>query len=349
MKTINIKIAVTLIMSAIIVTSCKKESEDHNIASKSIKKTTINQLKDYEEFPEDYWDDLTFFTNSLIQGSELDNSMEINKALYYIESALDYRLTNISENGVQYRLSREGAFSFAFMVGNTELNAGEIMQIDAEAYQQITDEAESLSISEGDTIRIEAIDLEWEINYAIGEIEVSYTVLYAVGGASYLAPICTLPERKMGIREGCNGNSKPNNAIELIDSYTRPLACGYWRDALSCSNNQNGTFKVKTSQSFINRHSPNCNSFLNELTGWCITSSSMTSEFEGIKYYWNSRCTDITNRNEQLFTVEVYPDFLQNGNIALGAKYWAGKCIDRGAEGYHESRPMPAWNGGVLL
>src|SRR5690554_1175556 len=335
------KITIAVFVSAIMLTACEKDAiqpNDKMASQKSQNNKSINhQLKSLDEFPPDYWDGLEGFTLNIIENAPFAVNIEIEKALFYIEAALDYQLTYVRESNVQTRVAKETTFAFDIMDGQVDFTDSEIRNLYGTIFNEIVNEAVDLHFSENDTIAIEAIDLEWEINSDY--IEVHSKVLYSVG---QIAPIyCILDHRQAGNRLDCYGNPASATAAELIDQKTRPLSCGTWDRTLSCgltgftvNTNQSSLDGTKCSYTFYDGPMNNCRNY-----------ATNNYDHDEVQKLWNDQCHDITNNTGKLTTVH-FAGRQYGTYIEFNATYWTGGCFP--TSNNLPVRNMPSWSGNPI-
>jgi len=305
MKRLKLMSAITLSLM-ISFTACEKEGNDilpdaaqnsNTTSSKSSATPTKSG-----EFPDGYWDNLQQFIFDVMEENELSD-MEVEKALYYTESAKHWELTNSDITEFQYRrLGDELSFNVSSLydsLGVQFITKDNLRNLNNQIIISVTNQASTMADTLNDSLYINEIDLDWDIG--TGNAIVKVNVLYGLNYFPVAPPTCGLQSRRAGVRAGCHPNFPPQkrNGHEEVDKLTSPLACKTWDRKLNCSSS-NLIINIKRS-AFLEGTDCGFNLF-NGSENTCYPWGTAYGDHDDVRLAWNNRCSMISNVNEKLKT-----------------------------------------------
>jgi len=321
---IKIKIAMLFMACGLLITSCEKEGNDilPNSAQNTNSKSSATPTKSGGGFPSDYWDNLQQFIFDVMEGNDLSD-MEIEKALYYTESTMDWMLTNSNEKHFEYETSGSEIsinLSGLTQVGQGyEISGSALEDLNYELKDSISDQAHAIAQSNNDSVYVTTVDLRWDINS--GSTNVYATAYFGI--TKRQAPSCNFSDRKAGIRENCGGFFRSTTAYEQINSRTSPLSCFTWRDKLNCSSK----LMVNIQRYTINGIS-GCPNGFTPFSGHeqaCLTHADHQRQHDDAREAWNNQCSQISNINEPLKSVKFEGDHFSNA-VNFKTTYVTASC-----------------------
>jgi len=199
----RLKLMSTITLSLMLsFTACEKEGNDilPNSAQNTSSKSSATPTKSGGEFPDGYWDDLQQFIFDVMEENELSD-MEIEKALYYTESALDWQLTNedsthftdiVVADNFQYVLSNLSELNQQHYITKTDLAT-----LNDDIYSDIFDQANIVADAAGVNVVVHVVDLTWEVG--TGGSATVYATAY-LGKQKARVPSCNTEDRLSGER-----------------------------------------------------------------------------------------------------------------------------------------------------
>ncbi|MEQ8624922.1 MAG: hypothetical protein RJQ00_12245 [Vicingaceae bacterium] len=343
MKSNMIKVSYMLAIAVVFSTACEKEdiqTNDKTTLNNSFEKVKKDKLPNNKSgFPSGYWDDLQLFISDVMNNNALSD-MDAEKAFYYTESALDFRLSG-REDALKRRVNGE-ELSFNVdleAVGSSDILAEDLESLNDDIYDEIDTEASDLASSLSETITAENIDLTWDIDVSSGTAIVYANVLYGIFGAGI--GCVTLQDAKAGVAERCSGAAY-NHAADEVDKKTAPL-CEYWADELTCTAQYSIIYNITNTTI---QGLSTCGSFVfsgNEST--CRSAADNESDFQSARSAWNNSCGSF--RFDKLKTVR-YRKTTSNsfGNMGHTASYYTALCkslCGQIPQCPAISRPEPQW------
>ncbi len=215
------------------------------------------------------------------------SDMIAEKAFYYTESTLDWRLSGRDdvlqsrEDGVTLNYTQS---LFVEPNGDVKISSADLQLLNSNIYNDITNQANTLSTSSGAEVIVDNIDLDWVIDYSTNTANITASALYGIVGGTAR---CwgSFSDAKAITDEKCNGTSY-QNAAAVIDAYTSTL-CGTWRNPISCNTNTHAITNIRNTT--VNSFSPQ-GSFL--WTGTnpneCRTANQNQSDFDDARTLWNN-------------------------------------------------------------
>lgn len=322
-----------LAAGVIMMTACEKEDNDLALSNANESKSSVNNVKSGDSFPAGYWDDLQLFIYNVMEEDPHDD-MEIEQALYYTESALDWQLVNVDRNNFSYRqVGDELVFAVYDLNSNGsdyEIEAADLLSLNEEIRDDISEQASDLANESGDSTFIQAIDLTWTLDGS-GNAEVFANVLYGFGSQLLMSSPCGFVGTFAGVRQYCSPISTSNtNGHELIDLFTSPLTgCGTWRDKFTCNPGNHMIMNTRTSH--LDGVSGCGFTFFSGSVTTCLM-PVMHGGIKGLEEHhddaqdaWNNYCSSISNINSKLRTVFYGGDY-NLSNVAFEADYYTAKC-----------------------
>jgi|GEM_PF-6171070 len=291
------KIMLSMAVIAIAFVSCEKE-ESMNFVNPDATANEQGKVKNGNKnnnsgatFSEDYWNDVDGFVYQFVKNEEYDSDLEANKALYYIESTLDFQLTGHQDNVVE---RREGGaeLNYSIIASNNgvvwELSSSQITSIRSNVYSDISGQASALAASVGASVLVDIVDLQWVMDQQSGVIELQVNAVLGLINNNLAFPNgCGLLDAKVNVSQRCSGNSG-RMAKDEIDFYLRPL-CGTWNNRLNCVGSNSIVLNPMTTQ--FNALTP-CGSYVVGSLPWgsCRTAADNQADFDGTRNAWNSHC-----------------------------------------------------------
>lgn len=243
---IKIKSMVILFTIVIGIISCEKptinfqesklnsiqENSESLSAQEAIAEFSEEYLDEPEqnEFPEEYWNDLQQFIHNIMEEGEMTD-MDIDKALYYTESATDWRFVHSESDPFEFRRRGEDlSFTVYFEIIDDVniISASNLETLNSDIYDAISNEAETRAQNEEITVLVDDIDLSWEINQAENLAFVTASVIYGYLSSNPPSPnVCSSPwyDCKAVTREKCPSNTPYNNQAEEVDRYLDQFCC----------------------------------------------------------------------------------------------------------------------------
>jgi len=325
---IKIKIAMLFMACGLLITSCEKEGNDilPNSAQNTNSKSSATPTKSGGGFPSDYWDNLQQFIFDVMEGNDLSD-MEIEKALYYTESTMDWRLANVEEDNIIENIRGE---QLSFTIDNlTSVNGGsynieavDLTSFNQTVYNSIVQQANHIADSVSDTVMIETIDFTWTLNGS--SVDANVNVLYGVIGVLPQV-LCNWHDTKFVIKEDCNMNPFRNHFKE-VNLKTRPLDCGPWVDKLNCSLSNH--IIINPAVRAFNGLTP-CGSFLpSAKDSKCFTALDNQNVFNDVRATWNTVCMPRVLGSTKLRKCLYYPQYGISGitDTQAWASFHTAEC-----------------------
>ena len=238
------KLSIALVL-CFIMASCDKEDTFDDIdegtsktaqtaKTENLMSAKVESESEDVEFPEGYWEELSQFTVSTMNEEAIE-MMEINKSLYYSESALTWRLTghedliteNIGSEMLTFELNSFEEEGQVFVSGDA------ISEFNSTVYNSIADVASSF---EGDII-VKTIDLNWSVNNSNNTI-VNASVKFAQ--ITPYSPCATnFVDAQADVNVSCKNNIPRPSGIRQVDGYLSGFNnCFYW-PIQQCGTNTN--------------------------------------------------------------------------------------------------------------
>jgi len=322
----RLKLMSTITLSLMLsFTACEKEGNDilPNSAQNTSSKSSATPTKSGGEFPDGYWDDLQQFIFDVMEENELSD-MEIEKALYYTESALDWQLTNedsthftdiVVADNFQYVLSNLSELNQQHYITKTDLAT-----LNDDIYSDIFDQANIVADAAGVNVVVHVVDLTWEVG--TGGSATVYATAY-LGKQKARVPSCNTEDRLSGERYDCSQNSTGTTAAEHVNRFTWPLTCGTWNNKLQCSKSTGIIVDNKIGGQIAGT---DCNASLHDgLSSDCLNASVLNNDHGEVQLAWNQQCGLISGGGK-LRNV-WFMDMASSPNSEHAAQYLTAKCV----------------------
>lgn len=288
---------VSICISALFLLSCEKDDkitpafDNHTSLQNTSAKQKAQSIEKSGEFPPGYWDDVDNFVLTFYLGNSYNSSMEAEKALYYLESTVDFQLTGDESNTVErrkYGEQLEYTRTATKNGANWELSRTQINNLYNTIYGDLTSQASVVASSANQDVLVDIVDFEWEYDDQNGQIILTVNGIYGLINNNLALPqTCILEEAKATYRQRCNGASYVRDAAEEINFYLRPL-CGVWNNKISC--NLSNSIILNPVTSVYNALTP-CGNYVNaEPYGTCRTAAENQGDFDSTRNVWNTQC-----------------------------------------------------------
>jgi len=308
-------------------TACEKEGSDilPNSAQNTNSKSSATPTKSGGGFPSDYWDNLQQFIFDVMEGNDLSN-MEVEKALYYTESALDWRLVNedsshftdIIVHEKQYIVGNLSEENEEFYISGTALET-----LNDDIYSDIFNHANTVADTSEVLVVVHVVDLTWEVD-AGGSATVNAKTYY--GRQKAITQCINIEDRIARAKADCNYNSTKTTAAEHINDFTWPLLCGTWENKLNCPRSTGMVVNTRSSDEI---KETDCGASLYKgFPGTCRTLVDNDGDHGEAQAAWNSECNLIYTAGDKLRHVQFYdgtPHF--PFETTFFAKYIKAECV----------------------
>ena len=279
---------------AVILVSCEKDEmmspSNNNVEISKGKVKTPNSKNAI--FPDNYWDGIDDFVYQINANQSYNSELEVNKALYYLESTMDWRFTGNSDNIVERTVPiNELTYTLKSKQsdGDWVFTSNKITNINSRVYSDIANQATALSNESGKDVLIDIVDFDWDLNSSTGDVAVTVNAMLGVinNNIQPFAPSCQLLDGKVNVSARCNSSSGRSD-VDEINFYLRPL-CGSWNRRLTC--NLNNSIVINPVTTVFNALTP-CGSYVDGGLSWgsCRTAAQNQADFNSTRSVWNSNC-----------------------------------------------------------
>lgn len=325
-------------MAAIMITSCEKEEFGNMENNQNMTSDKTYRDGPSEELPADYFDQIQGFTSNLLAEKPLPN-MEVNQAILYTESTLDFLLVN-RKAAISNRIVSDpikGTYTFKSIGESGTMSGNDIKAFYGQIKQEVIDHISSLEVDDPKVqIAINLVDLKYFISGNVINFSVEPT--YAINQTTTnktLPTSCSRPfDEDLQLNGGnyCGGSGtgvSGYNGANYIDYYTRNL-CGTWNNIISCYGGDYFRNDIQSSFYQMPNHITTCFSSLAiGLNTDCLPSDSLEIYYSRIKEQWNGGpgCPNTFRGNRKLFDVNTIAQGLNPFASRYIAKYNYGNCL----------------------